>query len=138
MREKTKSTKASRQRHLYIKATCVGVGSGLLIYLIILLTFSIIFTLQDMPEMATLPVGIVALVAGSYLAGYITCKMTHRKGAVLGALCGGILFLMVFITNLIVNHSQPFSGLFFTKLLIVLLSAIIGGVVGANSKKRRV
>ena len=137
MREKTKSTKLSRQRHLYIKATCIGVTLGLLSYIVILLIFAFVFTLQDMPQFAMNAISIIALVVGSFLAGYIICKITHRNGVPLGLTGGGLLFAVIFIVNLIVNYGHAFTGLIFTKLFIVLLSSAIGGILGANSKRKR-
>ncbi len=77
-----------------------------------------------------------ALCIGAFSGGYISGKRRKRNGLVLGILCGIFIFLVIIVmSHLFSRAAESFSMP--VKLILTLLFAGIGGVVGVNSKNGR-
>lgn len=78
----------------------------------------------------------LALCIGAFSGGYVSGKKRRKNGLLLGALCGVFVFILIvvvshFFSKTVESFSMP------TKLVLTVLCAGIGGVVGVNSKHSR-
>ena len=78
----------------------------------------------------------LALCIGAFAGGYVSGKKRRKNGLLLGALCGVFVFILIvvvshFFSKTVESFSMP------TKLVLTVLCAGIGGVVGVNSKHSR-
>ena len=78
----------------------------------------------------------VALCVGGYVGGYVSGKKQRRNGLLSGVLCGVFIFLAIVAISAVFSKTvESFSVP--TKLILTLVCAGIGGVVGVNSKSGR-
>ncbi len=98
---------------------------------VVMLLFSALMYFFDIgfeysPMLATLSVA-VALFIASYFAAY----KRRDKGMLTGFICGFSTFMLIMILSLIIDDGGiTYNTLF--HLIIFLLSALIGGVLGVN------
>ena len=71
---------------------------------------------------------------GIFVATYIVSRVVNRKGIFLGLGFGAAISVIIFITTLI-STGVIFSIAEFIKMIIVIISACLGGILGANSRK---
>ncbi len=109
---------------------------GILIILVCLLIFSFVMTKIDIPEQLVSVMTTIALCFGSYWGGYVASKNRGKNGILIGSLTGLIIFVVIFIAGVILVKSSITLG-FITKLIITVICAAIGGIIGVNSKIKR-
>lgn len=102
---------------------------------LLLLLFSAVMALRDVPLSFADPMMVVASAAGTFAGGYFCARILREKGMFLGMICGGALFLLLFLCSL------PIAGAHFTfllpvKLLSMLLAGAVGGILGVNHKRK--
>ena len=77
-----------------------------------------------------------ALGIGAYAGGYVCGKRQRRNGLLSGVLCGVFIFLIIVILSALFSKAaESFSVP--AKLVLTLVCAGVGGVVGVNSKSSR-
>ncbi len=86
---------------------------------------------KSMPLIMTLTVMIMS-VAG----GYITSVTFKRKGLLMGAFLGVILAIILTLLSTLFTEFSPSAG-GFIKLVVIIVSAMTGGVLGVNAKQKR-
>lgn len=111
-------------------------GWGILIILLIVLVFSYIITIIDVPEAVVSVITAAALCIGAYVGGFVCAKKNRKNGLLMGLVSGGIIFIVLFLLSVFFAKStEGLSG--GAKLFMVLLCGAVGGIVGVNSKKNR-
>ncbi len=123
--------------HSSIKSTLISVLVGEIITIVCLFIFSILMAKVDIPLAMTDIFVIISASFGGMIAGYCNGRIMKEKGMLYGALCGGILVIILIIFNVIFNGFAP-TGLTFLKLILVMVFAIIGAIIGVNKKSRRI
>lgn len=119
---------------IYSVASIVGM---LVIVLALLLAAAVCLATDASDSYSTLVSGI-CLGVGSLACGYLSSKKIGRAGLINGAFSGIIICLVVFVSSLFISENS-FSLVGISHLLIVLISAAIGGILGVNfSKKKRI
>ena len=113
--------------------TAVAVGAGIILLLMALVALGMTF--WDLPVQLISPIASLILVAGSWAAGYLCARMTHRKGLLSGAVCGVLLFLLVLAAGCVNLPESPGPALVL-KLVMILTGAMAGGVMGVNKQVR--
>lgn len=104
------------------------------IMLLIIGGFAFIITKIDAQDFMLSVMSTAALAVGAYAGGYISGKRRRRNGLLMGVLCGVFIFLIIVILSaLFTKAAESFSVP--TKLVITLVCAAAGGVVGVNSKR---
>ncbi|GHU54453.1 hypothetical protein FACS1894132_09110 [Clostridia bacterium] len=113
--------------------TLTGVVSGLFVTILCLLGFSYLLKLLGASSGITSALSNIALVAGCFAAGYTASKNRRKNGLKTGLFVGVIIYGIVYLLG--VFTLQNFVGFsLFTKLIIVLIAACLGGILGVNSK----
>ncbi len=120
----------------YGKPVAVSCLSGAAIATAILLVFSLVMSVRDVPAVLINPLACAAISVGSFFAGFICARLLRQRGMLLGALCGLLLFGLLLFTSLTLT-GEAFGWIVLIKLVIVMTSAMIGGVLGVNTRRRR-
>jgi putative membrane protein (TIGR04086 family) len=76
------------------------------------------------------------MCAGALAAGFCCARIVRKNGMMCGFVSGAIFSLVLLILSFTVPGNSPGLGAFL-KVAMALLSAMIGGVLGVNSKKRK-
>jgi putative membrane protein (TIGR04086 family) len=112
--------------------TLTGIVSGVFVTMLCLLGFSYLLKLIGAGSGATSALANIALVAGCFAAGYSASKNRRKDGLKTGLFIGIIIFALVYLIGAFtLKNFVGFS--LFTKLIIVIIAACIGGVLGVNS-----
>lgn len=81
------------------------------------------------PVFATLSVAI-----GCFVAAFFTAKRQEKRGLLVGTVIGGITFILITLVSLIVNSGGITLNTLF-HFIILMLSSLIGGIIGVNKGK---
>lgn len=76
--------------------------------------------------------GSVAVALGAFFNAFYLASKKKSKGYLYGLIVGGITFLLITVIGLIMGNSITVNTLF--HLIIIMLSSIIGGILGVNKK----
>ncbi len=82
------------------------------------------------------PLATLCLAIGSFFTSYFTAYKRGEKGWAVGLLTGGIYFVIITFIGLLARESGVTLNSVF-HLVIILLSGLIGGIVGVNRKDRK-
>lgn len=78
----------------------------------------------------------VSLAAGTFASAFYAARKIGKRGLFTGFVTGIIIFIAVTLISLIVDKGGiTYNTLF--HLIIIMLSALIGGVMGVNKKSKR-
>lgn len=98
--------------------------------------FSFIMTKIDVSESVLSVLTSLGLCVGAYAGGYTASRRRRKNGLLMGVLCGLFMFLIIFfLSYFFAGTAGGFSAS--AKLVMTLICAGIGGVVGVNAKGRR-
>ncbi|ADU22495.1 TIGR04086 family membrane protein [Ruminococcus albus] len=104
------------------------------IILLLLCAIAFMLTKIDAGKDALSAMSTGTLMIGAYFGGYTGGKRRRRNGLISGALTGLLIFLIILTAgSIMAGVTSKIS--FFTKFVITILAASIGGAVGVNSKK---
>lgn len=120
----------------YGKPVAISCLSGAAISTAILLVFALVMSVRDVPAVLINPLACAAIAVGSFFAGFLCAKMLRQRGMLFGALCGILMFGILLFTSLTLT-GDAFGWIVLIKLVIVMTSAMIGGVIGVNTRRRR-
>ncbi|CDZ24197.1 hypothetical protein CCDG5_1080 [[Clostridium] cellulosi] len=111
-----------------------GLIVGIITSIILLLIFSFIMTVRDIPEGVVPTLSAISVSIGSIVGGFVSAKMFGKSGLIVGALIGLVLFLIMMLAGAAVQgNGAKVSALI--KAVVSLVSGGIGGVVGVNSRR---
>ena len=109
-------------------SACVGCGA----IFVAVLAFAYVITKIDATDLMLSVMSTAALGIGAYAGGYVCGKRQRRNGV----LCGVFIFLIIVILSALFSKAaESFSVP--AKLVLTLVCAGVGGVVGVNSKSSR-
>lgn len=112
-----------------------SVGTGVAVTIICLMLFAFAMTGIDVSDGAVSTFGSVSVCVGSYFFTFLVGKKRRKDGILIGIVCGGISFSILIALNLLLLRN-PFTSAFFSKLSMIMICSIIGGIIGVNSKIR--
>ncbi len=118
-------------RLLMVAATVELIVTAVFVILFAVLMLTVSSTLGFASVFAT-----VSLAMGCLAASYAIAKYTGEKGWLYGLLVGGVTFLIVLSVALLMNHGSLTMTTPF-RFLILVLSSLIGGVIGVNRAHHR-
>ena len=119
----------------YSKKIGVGVIVGVLVTAMVLFCGAFVMSKVDFPQSGIPIVGIIALVFGGFVAGFVVARLTRSKGLLYGLLCGFIIFFICVFCELIFMGGE-LGALAMYKAGICTISGMIGGVLGVNKRKK--
>lgn len=112
----------------------LGFVIGIVVTAVFITLFAVIMylsgsALKYAPVFATVSVAI-----GSLTAAFFTAKKRGSHGLIIGAVIGGITFILITLISLIINRGGVTVNTLF-HFIIIMLSSLIGGVIGVNKGK---
>lgn len=120
----------------YLKSSLFSVLIGEVATMVLLLLFSVLMCNVDIPDVGGTVFIIAATSIGGFFAGYVNGRILKHKGIIAGAICGTMLMIILIILKLAFFMPLP-DGVTVLKLALVLVSGIIGGIMGVNKKKQK-
>jgi putative membrane protein (TIGR04086 family) len=139
MIKSSKSSKSIGQKPLLdaIRAIVIGSVAGALICAVFLGILALVFvSAERIPQGLLTPLVIAVSVLSAFAAGYITVKISKKRGLLLGAAAGIVLFALFLFSGLAVSNkaSEPAqSGI---RLLVMALSGSIGGILSVSGRRK--
>lgn len=119
-----------------VRPVAVSVLIGTVFCALVLLLMSVLMSVQNIPQFAVGPMASFAFAAGGLVAGFCCARILRENGLVHGAVCGAALTVIVLLAGLALgDNGFGIPALF--KIAFVMLSAMLGGVLGVNSKRRK-
>ena len=118
-----------------IRPVLIGLAAGLAVVALMLFLFSVLITMRDVPQGIIDPLAVFALMSGALVSGVVCTRITRSGGLLYGALCGAALSALVLLGGFFSGvDGIGLSGVF--RVALAVLSAVIGGVVGANMRDK--
>lgn len=114
----------------------LGYGVSLLVSILLFMLFAFIICAADLQKSTAYPLSSLALGIGGGIGAYVGAVKTKKNGILCGIAVGGLLSFTFTVTAIIINGSN-FTSLWFIRFTIVLLSSIIGGIIGVNKVSRK-
>lgn len=124
------STKSNS--NIKLKPIFLGLLSGIT-SLIVMLSLSAFLFVQSgsVPNFVLGPLSLIIISLSTFFSGYVSGHISENKGIIYGAICGIIIFSLIFLFGIITNNSNITLNLLLKGILIMLFS-ISGGVLGVN------
>lgn len=118
----------------YVLFILKGIALAYIVTLIMMLIFSLFLTYTSLKE-SMIPVLNTIIMIGSIVLGsiYLTLKV-GEKGWLNGMIIGVLYFIILLLLNKLIINDLNLSIFSFTKLLISIVTGIIGGMIGINLK----
>lgn len=116
-------------------AYVVGAVFGVVATVITMLIFSAILLFLNIDRAYAAPFATISLAVGGFIASLYTAKKIGDKGYLVGLIIGLIVFVFITVLSLILGNSLSLNTLF--HFIIIILSAIVGGIVGVNQNKHK-
>ncbi|MGN0453081.1 MAG: TIGR04086 family membrane protein [Ruminococcus sp.] len=121
---------------LYIKAVTAGIIAATIVCLAMLLIVSLILLISGiLPKGILVWVGVVVSALSAFTGGYVSARITKSNGLLVGAVCGAVIFLILFIAGL-AGTEDNVSYITFVKLIAVTICSALGGIKGVNKKDK--
>lgn len=118
---------------IYLLSIVVGFISTF----ILMLLFAFVSVTADLSDMFATPFASLSAAFGSVLSAYLSSRKLGSGGLLNGIICGGIMFLIIFLISLLIDDGGITINTLFN-FIILLLSGIIGGVWGVNRKQKKI
>ncbi|HIZ55550.1 MAG TPA: TIGR04086 family membrane protein [Firmicutes bacterium] len=120
----------------YMKPILAGMIVGIVITAVFLMLSALVMTSRDIPVSATSVMALGSGLAGALCGGYVSARLTGEKGLFFGALCGGILCVILLISSTVLMKGLPGTR-FAVNAVALVVAGAIGGILGVNQKKRK-
>ncbi|MEG1158206.1 MAG: TIGR04086 family membrane protein [Oscillospiraceae bacterium] len=120
----------------YAKPLLAGVIAGVLTMAAVLLLCAAVLACFALPPAVMRTMGLLTVISGGFFGGLIAASAIGKKGFLVGLSIGVILALMLTVASVLWLKSMP-SAESFSKLAVLIVSAMIGGVLGVNHPHKR-
>ena len=95
-----------------------------------------VMTFAHLGKSWSLVLSSVSAGTGGFFGGIYSSKRSEKRGIVAGFIVGALLSAVILVISLAV-HGENFTKLSLIRLVIILLSACIGGIFGKSNKEKR-
>lgn len=117
-----------------IKLILIGIFLQVAITLLFIAFFSVIMYFFETDKKYSPVFGSIAVAAGAFISSYFVSTKRKNKGYLNGLIVGGITFILLTLIGLIIDDDGITINTLF-HLIIIILSAVTGGILGVNGKK---
>ncbi|MBO4467947.1 MAG: TIGR04086 family membrane protein [Clostridia bacterium] len=118
----------------FLKTVVIGALSGFAATVGFIVLFAVVMLLANMDRIYASFFATLSVSAGAFVSAFYVAKRIKMKGVLSGLLTGLCYFIIITAVSLAADGSGFTSNTVF-HLIIIILSAAIGGIVGANRKK---
>ena len=119
-----------------LRPAAVGVVCGAVICAVILALMALVVSVRTVPQSALDPVAVFALSVGAFASGFTCARIIRKNGLWCGFFTGVVFALVALLCGLAVPGNTWGLGALI-KVAIMLLSSMLGGVLGVNTRLRR-
>ena len=120
-----------------IKKIFTGTLLSLLISLILVCVLAVVVYFSNITDRTVSAVIFAVSCLSVFLGALILAKNVENRGLLNGLLLAGAYFSILFVVSLIANGTVSTSTGNILRLLSILASGSLGGVLGINTKKER-
>ena len=124
---------ANDNKSFYINVL-IGAGIGVAVTLILLFGIAAIMVLGGMGSAYASPLSSVAAAIGAFVGGYFVARKNGAKGLLGGLLVAAVMFILITVVGAFVSEQVTLMSLI--RLVIIALSASIGGILGVNKSSK--
>ena len=111
----------------------IGLGVAIVCGTLLLLLAAVLIQKVDVPHGALAPLAITAAGIGAFIGGLTAALCARRRGLVMGAICGGLLYALLLLAGyLYAGGVDP--GAAVIKLVVLTVCGAIGGILGVNRR----
>ncbi len=112
---------------------------ALVLTAVFLLAVATAYLTTDLKEASCRAFVTASAIASVFLAAFLGARSLSRRGLFLGALCGALYALVLYLTGFLAFGFPGFHKGLLSTLALCLLSGAFGGVAGVNmrSSKRK-
>ena len=114
----------------------IGILSAVVLSLIMLIVFSVLVLLKDMPAGALTPFAYISIAIGGIGGGFVVGRILRKKGVLFGAMVGFLYLLVLIICGMLFGHGQWNLSILF-KFLTTILTGACGGIIGMTGRRKR-
>ncbi|MEG1896141.1 MAG: TIGR04086 family membrane protein [Oscillospiraceae bacterium] len=118
-----------------IKAACKIISLLLFCFATIFILFctaAFVITKTDFSYGIIFPVTTILLSLASFIDSFVISRIVKENGFVIGLVVAAIIFSLVLCVSLYFKQFK-LSAIMLTKLSAIVLSGVIGGIVGVNT-----
>ena len=106
---------------------------AIVILAILFSAFSIVVLYSNISPTLITQISTVLGAISLFLSAFITARVINKKGILIGLIFGLVTSILIFIITFI-STGVLFSIGNLTKILIITISSVLGGILGVNSK----
>lgn len=117
---------------IYLKS----IGIGVAVTALLTVVFALVMLWFHVGRSFAAPFASVCVGAGAWVAAFCAARRISERGYLIGLIVGGIFFATVTLAALAVNRDGLSRNTLF-HFIIVMLSALIGGVFGVNKNSSK-
>ena len=114
----------------------IGTGAAVIMLLILSLLFAVLFSATGISASVFTPAAVAMLVLAALLGGIFSARVAKAKGLPVGLATGIVLAVLILMLNIIILHNG-FGWFLLAKIVLIVLSATIGGIIGVNIMNKR-
>ena len=118
-----------------IRPLLIGVAVGVVVSVLTLMLMALLVQSIDVPRAAVLPLAMSAGATGAFVGGLTTALAAGRRGLLMGALCGLVLFFLILLAGF-VRFAGVSGGTAVLKAAVLAVAGGIGGLLGVLRRKR--
>ncbi|WP_077367270.1 TIGR04086 family membrane protein [Anaerosalibacter sp. Marseille-P3206] len=124
----------NKKNSMYALFTLKGIALAYIVTFIMMLIFSLLLTFTSLKESMIPILNSIVMIGSIVIASiYLTLKI-GEKGWLNGMIIGILYFVILLLLNKFFMKDSNFSIFSFTKLLVSIVTGIIGGMIGINLK----
>ena len=117
-----------------LRPVAIGLCVGVVCCTLCLLLAALLLNTVDVPQGAVAPLAVCAAGLGAFAAGVAAALATGCRGLMWGAVCGGLLYLVLLLAGLIRTGSID-GGYALIKMAVLTLCGALGGLLAVNRKR---
>lgn len=114
-----------------LRSILIGTGVGVVLGVVLLLAAAAVMASTGIPTGAVTPIALAVMSLSALAGGFVTARLARERGLLWGAVCGLLMFLIVALAGLSVEHTVQGTSLFL-KLALTVACGAFGGVLGVN------
>lgn len=126
----------SKTENKTIKTVIISGLIGITITIAFVFIFAAVMYFWGMDKTYSVIFATVSVAAGCFAAAFVAAYKTRRKGFLIGLMVGGVVFSAILLISLLADKGAVTVNTLF-HLIIFMLSAVIGGVMGVNKSNDR-
>ena len=112
----------------------IGLCMGVVCCTLLLLLAALLLNTADIPHGVVMPLAVCAAGCGAFTAGLAAALIAGQRGLVWGAVCGGLLYLILLLVGLVRSGGVD-GGYAVIKAALLTLCGAIGGLIAVNRKR---